>query len=61
MNQSCHNGMWFNKKQLIAFNNKLTLRFNWVSDELTFNTSDNEVAPDDPILLQMGCDSIIIN
>ena len=32
-----------------------------MSDELTFNTSDNDVAPDSPILLQMECGSIIIN
>ncbi len=32
-----------------------------MSDELTFNASDNDVAPDSPILLQMKCDSIIIN
>ena len=55
------NGMWFNNNQLIIFNNKLTLRFNWASDELTFNASDNDVAPDEPILLQMECDWITIN
>ena len=32
-----------------------------MSDELTFNPSDNDVAPDEPILLEMECDSIIIN
>ena len=32
-----------------------------MSDELTFNASDNDVAPDSPILLEMECDSIIIN
>ena len=32
-----------------------------MSDELTFNASDNDVAPDEPILLEMECDSIIIN
>ena len=51
--------MWFNNNQLIIFNNKLTTKFNWVSDELTFNASDNDVAPDDPILFKMECDSII--
>ena len=30
-------------------------------DELTLNPSDNDVAPESPILLQMECDSIIIN
>ena len=55
------NGMWFNNNQLIIFNNKLKNRSNWVRDELTFNASDNDVAPDSPILFQMECDSIIIN
>ena len=55
------NGMWFNNNQLIIFINKLNSRSNWVSDELTFNASDNDVAPDSPILLEMECDSIIIN
>ena len=32
-----------------------------MSDELTFNPSDIDVAPDEPVLFQMGCDSIIIN
>ena len=32
-----------------------------MSDELTFNPSDNDDAPDSPIKLQMECDSIIIN
>ena len=32
-----------------------------MSDELTFNPSDNDVAPDEPIFLQMKYDSIIIN
>ena len=32
-----------------------------MSDELTFNADDNDVAPESPILLQMECDSIIIN
>ena len=59
--QYCSNGMWFNNNQFIIFNNKLILRTNWVSDELTFNPSDNDVAPESPILLQMECDSIIIN
>ena len=45
------NGMWFNNNQSIIFNNKLSSRFNWVSDELTFNAPDNDVAPDEPILL----------
>ena len=53
--------MWFNNNQLIMFNNKLILRYNWVSDELTFNASDNDVAPESPILFEMECDSIIIN
>ena len=53
--------MWFNNNQLIIFNNKLTPRFNWVSDELTFNAEDNDVAPDEQMLLKMECDSIIIN
>ena len=53
--------MWLNNNQLIIFNNKHNPRSNWVSDELTFNPSDNDVAPDSPILLQMECDSIIIN
>ena len=30
-------------------------------DELTSNASDNDVAPDEPISLEMECDSIIIN
>ena len=30
-------------------------------DELTFSASDNDVAPDSPILFQMECDSTIIN
>ena len=55
------NGMRFNNDQLIIFINKLTLRSSWVSDELTFNPEDNDVAPDEPILLQMECDWIIIN
>ena len=53
--------MRLNNNQLIIFNNKLTYRTNRVSDELTFNPSDNDVAPDEPILLEMECDSIIIN
>ncbi len=32
-----------------------------MSDELTFNASDNDVAPDEPISLQIECDSIVIN
>ena len=51
------NGMWLNDNQLIIFINKLISRTNWVSDELTFNASDNDVAPDSPILFQMECDS----
>ena len=31
-----------------------------MSDELTFNPSDNDVAPDGPIKLEMECDSTII-
>ena len=53
--------MVFNNNQSIIFNNELTTRFNWVSDELTFNASDNDLAPESPILFQMECDSIIIN
>ena len=53
--------MWFNNNQLIIFINKLNPRSNWVSDELTFNAEDNDVAPDEPILFKMECDSIIIN
>ena len=53
--------MWLNNDQLIIFNNKLNPRFNWVRDELTFNASDNDVAPDSPILLEMECDWIIVN
>ena len=30
-------------------------------DELTFNASDNDGAPESPISLQMECDWIIIN
>ena len=30
-------------------------------DELTLNASDNDVAPDSPISLEMECGSIIIN
>ena len=30
-------------------------------DEFTFSASDNDDAPDEPILLQMGCDMIINN
>ena len=32
-----------------------------MSDELTFNPSDNDVIPESPILLKMECDSVIIN
>ena len=32
-----------------------------MSDELTFNAFDNDVVPDDPILSELECDSIIIN
>ena len=46
--------MWFNNNQLIIFINKINTRFNWVSDELTFNAEDNDVAPESPILLQNG-------
>ena len=34
-------------------NNKLDLRFNWVSDELTFNASDNAATPDSPMQFPM--------
>ncbi len=37
------------------------LRFRWMSDELTFNASDNNIVPDEPIPLPMECYSIIIN
>ena len=47
--QYCYNGMGLNNNQLFIFKNKLTSRYNWVRDELTFNDSDNDVAPDDPI------------
>ena len=40
---------------------KDTLRSNWVGDELTFNASDNDVAPKSLIWLQMECDSVMIN
>ena len=46
--------MWFTNNQLFIFINKLNPRSNWVSDEFTFNTSDNDVAPESPILLQNG-------
>ena len=42
--------------QSIAFNNKLNPSSSWVSDELAFNASDNDVAPDSPITLQIECD-----
>ena len=32
-----------------------------MSDELTFNASDNDVAPESPILLQIEYDWIIMN
>ena len=32
-----------------------------MSVELTFNASDNDVAPDGPVFFQMECDSMIIN
>ena len=46
--------MWLNDNQLIVFYYKLTPRYNWVSDELTFSASDNDVAPDSSILLENG-------
>ena len=46
--------MWFNYNQLIILNDKINVKSNWVSDELTFNTSDNNVAPDEPILFKNG-------
>ena len=36
-------------------------RFNRVRDELTFSASDNDDAPDEPILFQMECYMIINN
>ena len=30
-------------------------------DEFTINASDNDIVPESPIMLQMECDSIIIN
>ena len=32
-----------------------------MSDELTFNASDNDVAPESPVSVQMECDSVSIN
>ena len=46
--------------QLIIFKIKLDFRSNSVIDELTFNASDNDAAPDSPILFEMEYDSIII-
>ena len=46
--------MWLNNNQIIIFNNKLTPRYNSVSDELTFNAEDNDVAPESPIQFQNG-------
>ena len=42
--------MRFNNNQLIIFINKLISRSNWVSDELTFNASDNDDIPEEPIV-----------
>ena len=53
--------MWLNNNQLTIPNNEPNTRFNWVSDELTLNASDNDVAPESPIILGMECDWIIIN
>ena len=35
--------------------------FNSTRDELAFSASDNDDAPDEPILLEIECDMIIIN
>ena len=45
------NGMWLNNNHWIIFIHILNVRLNWVRDELTFNASDNDVAPESPILL----------
>ena len=42
-------------------NYKLTPSSNRVSDVLTINASDNDVAPESPMLLSMECDSITID
>ena len=52
--------MRFNNNQLIIFVITIKHRSNWKSDELMHNASDNDAAPESPILLQMECDSIII-
>ena len=43
--------MLLNNNQLIIFNDKLTPKPNWMSDELTFNAEDNDVAPESPMML----------
>ena len=49
MNQSCYSRETIKRSSI--FNNKLRYRSNSVRDELTFSASDNDVAPDEPILL----------
>ena len=36
-------------------NQKFMLKSNWVRDEFTFSASDNDDAPESPILLQIEC------
>ena len=38
-------------KNSVKWKQKLIPMFNWMSDELTLNASDNDIAPDEPMLL----------
>ena len=63
MNRHCSKWdvIWLGIMNESASNHKFIPRSNWVRDELTFSTSDNNDAPESPMLLLMECNMITNN